>query len=184
MVYVFLADGFELVEAMTPVDIMRRAGIEVTTVSLNKTTSVLSSQNVVVEADTTTKALSPEKLLDTLEAVVLPGGMPGAQNLNDDDTVSALIAAATLLNKHIAAICAAPFILGVRGLLEGKNAVCYPGFEDKLYGAKIVTDKKVVVDGKIITAKAMGVSHEFGLAIVRELKSWSESERVRDSIFL
>ena len=181
MVYVFLADGFELVEAMTPVDIMRRAGIEVTTVSLNKTTSVLSSQNVVVEADTTTKSLAPEKLLETLEAVVLPGGMPGAQNLNDDDTVSAFIAAATLLNKHIAAICAAPMIPGKRGLLKGRRAVCYPGFEQHLEGA-VLTGGRVEVDGTYVTGCGMGAALEFSIALTRLLKGDEAADQLFASV--
>lgn len=184
MVYIFLASGFETVEALCPVDIMRRAGIEVTVVSLNKTVAVRSSLNVIVEADVAVKTLpSPEKVIEGLEAVVLPGGMPGAANLDADPVVNAYINAAAIAGKYVAAICAAPFILGKRGLLEGKKAVCYPGFEDKLEGASLVTDKKVVTDGKIITAKAMGASYEFGLELVRCLRGYGESEKIRDSIF-
>lgn len=184
MVYMFLADGFETVEALCPLDLMRRAGIDVTTVSINKTTAVKSAQNIIVEADITTKQLSsPENLIMDLEAVVLPGGMPGALNLDNDPTVDLFVNAAAITGKYIAAICAAPFILGKRGILEGKKAICYPGFEDQLEGAEIVNDGKVVCDRNIITGKAMGVSHEFGLQLVKALRGYSESERIRDSIY-
>lgn len=183
MVYVFLADGFETVEALCPIDIMRRAGIEVTTVSVNKTLSVVSKHNITVAADITTSKLpSPEVIADTLEAVVLPGGMPGAQNLDECEAVDMLLSVASVTGRWIAAICAAPFILGKRGMLKGKKAICYPGFEDRLTGAEIV-DKKVVVDGNFITAKAMGCSHEFGFELVRHLRDYSASEKIRDSVY-
>ncbi len=184
MVLMFLADGFETVEALCPLDLMRRAGIDVKTVSINKTVEVKSAQNIVVQADITAKQLgAPENVIMDLEAVVLPGGMPGALNLDSDPTVDLYVNAAAITGKYIAAICAAPFILGKRGILEGRKAICYPGFEDKLEGADIVTDSGVVCDKNIITGKAMGVSHEFGLQLVKALRGYGESERIRNSIY-
>jgi len=183
MVYVFLADGFETVEALCPIDIMRRAGIEVTTVSINKTTSVKSKQNIIVTADITAAKLpSPEKIAENLEAVVLPGGLPGADNLDASDAVDAMLSIASVTGAWIAAICAAPYILGKRGLLKGKKAICYPGFEDMLDGAS-VTDAKVVTDGNIITAKAMGASCELGFELVTHLRSYSLAEEIRGSVY-
>lgn len=183
MVYVFLADGFEETEALCPVDLMRRAGIEVTTVSINKTTSVAGAHNIVVRADTTAKALMRDAhAADKLECVMLPGGMPGAANLDADETVNKYISIATLTGAYIAAICAAPTILGRLGMLDGREAVCYPGMESKLTGARI-SGKKVVCDGKIITAIAMGAATEFGLELIRALRGLDVSNKVKESIF-
>lgn len=184
MVYVFLADGFEEIEALCPVDLMRRANIEVTTVSLNKTVSVKGSHNIIVQADITAAALiRDEHLADKLECVVLPGGMPGTAHLDADETVGKVLSVAALTGAYIAAICAAPSVLGKYGLLEGREATCYPGFEDKLKGARL-SDKRVVCDGKIITAVAMGASWEFGLELIRVLRGLEQSNKIKDSVFL
>lgn len=184
MVYVFLADGFEEIEALCPVDLMRRADIEVTTVSINKTTTVVGGHNIVVEADTTAKALMRDAhAADKLECVVLPGGMPGAANLDADETVNKYISIASVTGAYIAAICAAPTILGRRGMLDGREAVCYPGFESKLTGARL-SGKKVVCDGNIITAIAMGAATEFGLELIRVLRGLNEANKVKESIFV
>lgn len=185
MVYVFLADGFEETEALCPVDLMRRAGIEVTTVSINKTVSVKGSHNIVVEADITARALMRgNHAADKLECVMLPGGMPGAANLDADETVDRFISEASLTGAYIAAICAAPAVLlGRRGLLEGREAVCYPGYEDKLTGARL-SRKRVVCDGNIITALAMGASTEFGLEMIRALRGLDEANKIKESIFV
>ena len=151
MVYIFLANGFEESEALVPLDMMRRAGIEVTTVSINKTNEVTGSRGITVCADRTSKNLMRDiGDGENLECVMLPGGLPGAYNLDKDETVDRMLAAAALRGSFIAAICAAPFILGMRGYLCEKKAVCYPGFEDKLEGA-ILSEKSVVRDGNIIT---------------------------------
>ncbi len=184
MVYVFLADGFEEIEALCPVDLMRRAGIEVTTVSINKTASVKGSHNIVVEADTTTRVLMrDDHAADKLECVMLPGGMPGTAKLDADETVNKFLSIASLSGAYIAAICAAPSVLGRLGLLEGHEAVCYPGFEDKMTGARL-SGKRVVCDGNIITALAMGASTEFGLELIRALRGLDEANKIKESIFV
>ena len=172
MVYVFLADGFETVEALAPVDVMRRAGIEVKTVSITSSRTIKSKQNITVEADTTIDGIDPE----SAETFVLPGGLPGADNLYGCEKLRQTLKDANRAGKYLAAICAAPYILGQLGLLEGKRAVCYPGFEDRLTGA-VIGDKKVVTDGNVITAVGMGVSVQFGLAIVSALRGKEQADK-------
>ena len=164
MIYMFLAEGFEEVEALAPLDLIRRAGLEIKTVGVGSKT-IVGSHGIPVVADMTADELSD----DTPDMVILPGGMPGTKNLDACETVHKVIADAIGNDAYICAICAAPMILGKLGLVRGKNAVCYPGFEKYLDGAT-VSDKKVVRDGKIITAKGMGAAVEFGLAIVEALR--------------
>lgn len=160
-VLLFLADGFELVEAMTPLDLLRRAGAKVTTVSLGDNTAVISSNGVLLHADTTlaeTGAVAPD-------LIVLPGGMPGASNLRNSKRVCDMVADAVRDGRAVGAICAAPMVLGELGLLEGISATCFPGFEDSLKGARL-SSERVVRDGKIVTAAGMGVSLPFASALV------------------
>lgn len=164
MIYTFLADGFEEIEALCPVDIMRRAGLSVTTVGIGKK-EIVGSHGITVTADVSDSDLE----FEDIDLIFLPGGMPGTKNLDNSKTVHKAIDLAIEQNAYIAAICAAPIILGKRGLLNGKSAVCYPSFEEYLIGAKIPDGVKLVTDGKIITAMGMGVSHELGLEIVRLL---------------
>lgn len=164
MVYIFLANGFEEMEALFPLDLLRRAGVDVMTVGIGSDV-IRGAHNISVYADIADimyKDAEPEM-------IILPGGMPGAENLDNSRTVNTALTIAAKKNSYIAAICAAPFILGKRGLLNGKNATCFPGFEDQLTGA-VLSDKHVVVDGNIITAKGMGVAKEFGLTLVSLLK--------------
>ncbi len=160
MVYFFLADGFEEIEALCPLDLCRRAGIGAKTVSIYEKKEVTGSHGITVKTD-----LSSEETLRDIDMIVLPGGMPGTTNLDGSKLVEGCINYALKNDKYIAAICAAPMILGKRGLLRGKEAICFPGFEETLEGAKI-SDKRVVLDGKILTGAGMGVSHDFGLKIV------------------
>ncbi len=184
MVYILLADGFEEIEALCPADLMRRAGIEVTVVSMNKTVMVRGSHNIAVSADTTAAALLRGDVCENLECVVLPGGMPGAARLDADENTDRFIGAALLKDAYIAAICAAPaVVLGPRGLLKGREAVCYPGYEEKMTGA-LPSAKKVVRDEKIITAAAMGVSAEFGLELIRALRGLDASNKIKEAVFL
>ena len=164
MIYMFLAEGFEEVEALAPLDIIRRAGLEIKTVGVGAKT-VVGSHGIPVTADITVEELAD----NAPDMVILPGGMPGTKNLDASKTVHTAIDLAKEQGAYMAAICAAPMILGKLGLLRGKNAVCYPGFEEYLDGA-ILPDKKVVRDGKVITAKGMGAAIEFGLSIVSALK--------------
>lgn len=177
MIYVFLADGFEEIEALAPVDLLRRAGVAVQTVGITGKT-VTGSHNISVTAD-----ILPEEVVlnEAVQAVVLPGGMPGAKNLDADETVSRAIAFAAEKGKLLCTICAAPFLLGKRGLLQGKKAICYPGFEKDLTGAEI-SEKSVCRDGSIITAKGMGVATEFGLKIVEALSGEKTAAELRATI--
>ena len=172
MVYVFLADGFEIIEAMAPVDMLRRANVEVTTVGVDKKV-IISSCGIPVTAD----IVSNEFEFKDVEAVVIPGGANGVTNLEN----SSLLDEAVQCGALICAICAGPSILGHKGLLKGKNAICFPGFEDSLEGANISKDY-VVTDGDFITAKGAGVCIEFGLEIVRELVGDEAAETVRSTI--
>lgn len=172
-VYIFFADGFEETEAICPWDLLIRAGLDVTTVSINKKTSVTGTHGLRIETDVTASRLpAPEKGI----CVILPGGMPGASNLNADPTVDAYVRAAAE-NGHLGAICAAPFIPGVRGLLSGREATCFPGFEDKLAGA-LPSDKKVVTDGNVTTARGMGVAFEFGVELIRVLCGEEAADKI------
>ena len=177
MIYVFLADGFEETEAICPLDILRRAGLEVYTVSVSGRKSVLSSRKIPVEADLLLEELTEK----TPEGVVLPGGMPGAKNLNIP-AVRKTVQACADAGGVVGAICAAPFILGEMGLLRGRNATCYPGFENSLEGATY-RKEPAVEDGNLVTAIGMGASVRFGLALVRLLKDGETAERIALSIF-
>lgn len=176
MVYVFLADGFEIIEALSPVDMLRRAKAEVKTVGVTGK-SVRSSCGVEVNADITIDDVSN----DSLEAIVLPGGLQGTLNLEADQTVQKTIDYCVDNNILVCAICAAPSVLGHKGLLRGKRATCFPGFEDSLSGAVLAEDF-VAVDGNFITAKGAGVSVDFGLEIVRSLYGRELSDKIRKTI--
>jgi len=176
MVYVFLADGFEEIEALTPVDIMRRANLNVATVGISGT-SVTGSHGINVTADIDISEVE----LDKMEAIVLPGGLPGTTNLEKSEKLIDIISFCSDNNIVIAAICAAPSILGHMGLLKGKNAVSFPSFQSHLEGAN-VSEEYVVQDGNIITARGMGVSTDFSLKLVEVLVSEQESKKIRESI--
>jgi len=156
----FLADGFEEVEALAPLDLLRRAGADVKTVGIGKKI-VCGAHNISVYADLEDSELTS---LDA-EMVILPGGMPGTLNLAASSVVADALKTALRNDSYIAAICAAPSILGEAGILNGKRAVCFPGFEDSLKGATVTSDG-VVRDGKVITGAGMGVALEFGLELV------------------
>ena len=159
MVYVFLAEGFEETEALAPVDILRRCKIEVSTVGVGGR-EITGSHGIKVSADITESELST----DDCEAVVLPGGMPGTLNLEKSPIVKACVKYCADNDLPICAICAAPSILGHMGILRGKKATCFPGFESELDGA-LLQNELAVTDGKIITGKGAGAAIEFGLAI-------------------
>ena len=160
MIYIFLADGFEEIEALAPLDFLLRAGVQVKTVATDEKLC-RGTHNIRVMADIS----SSEIVLDeNLEGIILPGGLPGADNLNENEIVQNAIDFCIKNNKIVAAICAAPFILGKKGVLQGKKATCYPGFEEELKDALVLSDG-VVRDGNIITAKGAGVAWEFGAAI-------------------
>ncbi len=176
MVYVFFADGFEEIEALAPVDLMRRAGLDVRTVGVTGKT-VTGSHKIPVVCDLTVEEVSGEGL----EAVVLPGGMPGTLNLEKSLIVQKIIDQAVANDKWIAAICAAPSILGHKGLLEGREAICFPGFEGELRGAEI-SKSYVCQDGRFVTAKGAGAAVEFGLKLVELLVGAQQAAALKESI--
>ena len=178
-VCVFLADGFEEIEGLTVVDILRRAGVEVSAVSITDEKMVTGSHGIRVEADARMKELD----FKNTEMLVLPGGMPGTKHLRADERVCDIVRdfAAT---KHVAAICAAPSILGELGVLEGHRATCFPGFEDTFPAGVFAGPKSVVVDGNIITASAMGQALPFALAVLGDIAGDVAVEKVREGIQL
>ena len=164
MVLIFLADGFEMIEALTPCDILRRAGLDVRLVSLSDDKKATSTHKVTVTTDMTLAEVDA----NAIDMLILPGGMPGAENLYASEKLLALVKKQAKEKKPLAAICAAPFILGRLGILKGHKATCYPGFEEELVGA-FVSPGGVVRDGNLLTAKGMGVSLPFALEAVAML---------------
>lgn len=179
MIYMFLANGFEEVEALAPLDLLRRAGCDVTTVAVGGSDTVVGAHGIAVGADIPDTMFRDSKP----EMIILPGGMPGTKHLDASRTVDAALRSAANTGAYIAAICAAPMVLGKRGYLKGKAAVCFPGFEEYLEGA-ILQPKgvKVAVDGKIITAVGMGAAIEFGLELVAALKGEDVASALRTAI--
>ena len=163
-VYLFLADGFETVEALAPADVMRRAGIEVVTVSIMGRRNVVSAQNVPVVAD----ALYEDICFCDADGLVLPGGGTGTDNLSAHEPLRELLVKAHAEGKLVAAIGAAPMVFGRIGILKGRKATCYPGCEGDLFGAEY-TAVAVQEDGNIITGCGPGVSFDFGFALVERL---------------
>ena len=177
MIYVFLAQGFEEVEALTPIDLLRRCGKEVITVGVNDNI-IVGSHNIPIVTDTITQEI---KLDDTLEMIILPGGMPGTINLENNPAVQEAIDFCVKNDKFIGAICAAPSILGHKGILKNKKAVCFEGFENQLEGADVSRDS-VMADGNIITARGAGVAVQFGLKLVEVLISKERSDTLKAAI--
>ncbi len=173
MIYVFLADGFEEIEALAPVDFFRRAGVEVKLVGVTGKICT-GAHGIKVETDISVDEI---KLDTELLGVVLPGGMPGADNLDKSLVVHKAVDYCVENNLVVSAICAAPFILGKKGILKGKNATCFPGFEEYLEGANVLDDG-VVTDGNIITAKGAGVAWEFGAAINAKITDETKSNDI------
>jgi 4-methyl-5(b-hydroxyethyl)-thiazole monophosphate biosynthesis len=164
MIYLFLADGMEEIEALCPLDLLRRAGLCVQTVSITDSRSVVGSHRIKVEADVLAKDVDLAKNPPSM--LIFPGGMPGSANLDASSYTDTFLQAATKNGAILCAICAAPMVLGHRGLLAGKRATCFPGFESELQGA-ILVNEGVVQDEKVITAAGMGWAQDFGLALVR-----------------
>lgn len=178
MVYILLAPGFEEAEALVPADLLRRAGVETALVSVTGE-PVPGSHGVTVTADTDLDGAD----LSRAEMIVLPGGGPGHKNLGAEPRVERLVREAADRGLWVAAICAAPTLLGRWGLLEGKQAVCYPGMEEGLAGAKVRAASGVVRDGKIITGRAAGSAFDFGLALVEALAGKGAAQQVRNGIY-
>ena len=176
MVLLFLADGFEEIEALTPLDLLRRVGVEVITVGLGSR-EIHGAHGITVLADTDTDHMPASNP----DMVILPGGMPGAANLDASSVVKETLAQANQNGAYLAAICAAPMVLGHQGYLAGKRATCFPGFEEDLIGATALA-QGVVRDGNVITARGMGVALDFGLALVAALKDEETAAALRKTV--
>lgn len=172
----FLADGFEETEALAPLDILRRGGVEVQTVGVTGG-YVTGAHGITVKAD----ILPPIALKDNTEAVILPGGGVGTQNLDASVLVKEAVQSAYGSGKLICAICAAPSVLGKMGLLRGKKATCYPGFEKYLDGAEL-SEANVAESGNVITANGMGAALDFGFAVLARLRGADKAEEVKRQI--
>lgn len=172
-VYEFLANGFEEIEALAPVDILRRAGVEIQTVSVTGKYEVTSSHQVTIKADLKFEDIDN---FDDAEWLLLPGGLPGATNLNEHEGVRKILLAHNKKGKHIGAICAAPLVLGSLGLLKGRKATCSPGFEKYLDGAQY-TAELFTVDGNIITGEGPAATLPYAYEI---LKGFVGEEQTRD----
>ncbi len=177
MIYVFLAKGFEELEALAPVDILRRGGVEVKTVGVYEKT-VLGSHNIPVTCDI---LIDEIENIDSIDGIVLPGGMPGTINLEQSEKVQKIIDVCNQKGKIVSAICAAPSILGHKGILKGKKATCYTGFEKDLIGAD-VCNCPVVRDGNIITGFGAGGAFQFGFKLLEAVKGADKSEEIRKSM--
>ena len=178
-IFLFLAEGFEETEAVATIDILRRGGLEVITVSVTGRNAVTGAHGIPVVAD----QLFDETGFSEGDMLVLPGGNPGTEHLGEHAGLKTLLLRYNNEGKRIAAICAAPSILGELKLLDGKQAVVYPGCEKSLKGATIM-DASVVKDGTIITAKGPGSAFDFGLAIVTELKGEEKADAVAAGMLL
>lgn len=174
MIYCFLANGFEEMEAICPIDILRRGECELATVGVGEEV-IVGAHGISVYTDITDMEI---ELNSDLEMIVLPGGMPGTLNLEKNANVQRAIDYCVENNKFIGAICAAPSVLGHKGILKGKEAICFPGFEGQL-DCKKVSDDYVCRDGNIITAKGAGVAQEFGLKLLECLKGSDLSEKIK-----
>src|SRR5688572_22711611 len=176
---VLLAPGFEEIEAVTIIDVLRRAGIETSVLGVGGKGPVRGSHDITVDAD---QALA-EAERDSWDIVILPGGLPGATNLRDDARVIALLRRQHESGKRLGAICAAPIALGAAGVLEGRKATSYPGFEKELRGATPSTDR-VVKDGNVLTSRGPGTALEFALAIVADLEGKAAADKLRSGMLV
>nr|WP_302663178.1 DJ-1 family glyoxalase III [uncultured Agathobaculum sp.] len=177
MVYILLAEGFEEVEALTPVDLLRRAGIETKLVGVTGET-VCGARGISVVTDFGMDEID----LSSADMLVLPGGMPGTTNLYADNRVTDAVRTMADADKYIAAICAAPsIILGGMGLLEGRKATCYPGMEDGMKGAESVKTT-CVTDGKFITSCGVGGALDFACALITALAGREKADEIASSV--
>ena len=171
------ADGFQEIEALTVVDILRRAGIDISMISINGKKKVTGAHGIALDTDEDIVQCDPDKL----DMLVLPGGMPGTTNLAACEKLTEALKKADQEKRGIAAICAAPSVLGDLGFLKGKKAVCYPGFESRLTGAEVLA-VPVVTDGHITTSRGMGTAIAFALELTKRLKDEETAKQVGRSI--
>ena len=176
-VYAFLADGLEEVECLAVVDVLRRSGVEVTLVSVTGDRKVTGSHGIELGTDAVFEDVNP----DVADVLFLPGGMPGTNNLKAHMGLRAAVECANKQGRRIAAICAAPSILGSMGLLKGRTATCYPGFEDQLTGVSY-TSQGVVTDGNITTGRVLGFALDMGLELIRLLQGPQQAQKIAAAI--
>ena len=176
-VYLFLAEGFEEIEGLTVVDLLRRANIDIIMVSITGDLPVTGSHQITTIAD----ALFDEVDYSDADLLVLPGGLPGTNHLQEHKGLDRLLRDFADQYKNLAAICAAPRVLGSKGLLKNRNATCYPGNEDQLLGAHVI-NSSVVKDGNITTGKGMGTAIDFSLSLIKTLKGPEEASRIAQAI--
>ena len=177
MVYILLAPGFEEAEALVPADLLRRAGVEAALAALEGEL-VPGGHGITVKADLALDQVD----LDRAEMIVLPGGGVGVKNLGADPRVEELVREAVRRDIWVAAICAAPTLLGRWGLLEGRKAICYPGLEEQLTGAQVQTAPGEIKDGKIITGRAAGSAFDFGAELIEALLDRAAADKVLEAI--
>lgn len=178
MVYILLGNGFETIEALSPCDVLRRAGIEVKLVSLNQGLEVVSGQGITVKGD----CLLSDVSMKSMDMLVLPGGLGGVHEIMSSVQAQFIIQKAAERGKWVCAICAAPTILAQLGLLDRRQAVVYPGMEEQMFSAVVLKGQSVVVDGRFVTGEAAGSSIEFGLKLIEVLKSKEDADKVRNGI--
>ena len=176
--YVFIADGFEEIEGLSVVDVLRRGKIEVSMVSVTGSKKIIGSHKIKLKCD----ELFEDADFSDGDMFVLPGGLAGTNALMIHEGLEQLLVKAASDGKYVAAICAAPSVLGTHGILKGKKAICYPGFEDKLTGAEVIYGAKVVEDGNVITSRGMGTALDFSLKLLEILGGTQESMRVGKGI--
>jgi 4-methyl-5(b-hydroxyethyl)-thiazole monophosphate biosynthesis len=176
-VYIFLADGFEDIEALTVVDLMRRARIDITTVSIKETRTVTTSHGITLQAD----SLFTETDFTDADMLVLPGGMPGTKYLDEYEPLTDLLQSFYIKGGKVAAICAAPSVFARLGFLEGRKATSYPSFMEKLTGAR-TTEEPVAVDGNVTTSRGLGTAIDFALSLIGQLAGMEKAHEIAESI--
>lgn len=174
---IYFAPGLEECEGLVTVDLLRRAGVDVTIAAVAEGLHITGAHGIAVRCD----ALAGETDPAPFDALILPGGMPGTEHLYESEAVCSAAKAFAAAGKTVAAICAAPTVLGRLGLLKGKRATCYPGCEEQLIGAEHVA-AETVTDGNIVTGAALGAAIPFALAVIAALEGRETAERVRASI--
>ncbi|MTK54118.1 DJ-1 family glyoxalase III [Paludibacter sp.] len=177
--FIFLATGFEEIEAVATIDVLRRGNVPVTIISITKELTVTGAHNINIVAD----ALFEEVAFDGSELLILPGGMPGSQNLQNHEALGKLLQAHFEQNKLVAAICAAPKVFGHLNILNGKKATCYPGFENELLGA-VLSNNGTVRDENIVTAKGAAFAIEFGLQLVEILQGKEVADKIAQGMLM
>ena len=179
MVYVLLGTGFEETEAIAPIDLLRRAGVQVLTVGVNGKT-VVGGHGISVVADITVEEMD----LTTLDMIVLPGGLGGVASVRACEAAMNALRFAWENDKYVAAICAGPTVLADLGITDGKEATCYPGCEDQMGNARMLPDRTFVWDGKLITGTSAGCAIPFGLALVAALKGHETADAIANQIVI